>query len=105
VAVHEGDGDAVGSQVRQVADRVGRKARFSLLAVGDDRRPCCLKLLDGDTNRVLVESIEALSRDVAALELSNAFEKLARPGNAAYRFSRNRNFAHGSSPPKNQTGC
>jgi hypothetical protein len=78
----------------------GRKARFSLLTVGDDRGPGCLELLDRLPDRVFVEAIEALPRDAAGVELSDAFEELERPGNAPDRFSRNRNVAHGFSPPR-----
>src|SRR5260370_41535563 len=89
VAVGEGDGDAIGSQVLQAVDWVGGKARLSLLAVGDHRGPSCLELLDGVPDRPLVEGIEACLRNLSSVELGDAFEELARPRNTSDRFSRN----------------
>src|SRR5260370_4752832 len=94
MAVGEGEGDNSGSQVLQAVDRVGGKARLSLLAVGDHPGPSCLELRDGVPHRPLVEGIEACLRNLSSVELGDAFEELARPRDTSDRFSRNRYVAH-----------
>src|SRR2546428_12162370 len=95
MAVREGDGDAVGSQVLQAVDWVGRKARLSLFTVGDHRGAGCLELLDGVPDRLLVEGVEARLCNPSAVELCDAFEELARPRDTPDRFGWNCYVVHG----------
>jgi len=100
VAIREGDGDAVRSEVGQVVEWVGHKARLTLFAVGDHRGASCLELLDGVPDGPLVKGIEARLRNPSGVELCDAFQKLARPRDTPDRFSWNRCVRHRSSLPE-----
>ena len=61
MAVTKGDGYTVRSQVWQAVDRIGDKARFSLLAVADDWGAGRFELLYRVPDRVLEQDIETLA--------------------------------------------
>ncbi len=92
VAVREGNRHAARGEVREPVDRVGREARLSLLAVGDDGRPGLLEAADRVAHGAVEEGLERVFPDAPLPEGAHAVHELDRTGNAADGFG---GYSHG----------
>jgi hypothetical protein len=85
VAVLERDRDASRSEVGESGDGIGREARFSLFAVGDDGRACLLEAADRVRDGGLVERLQSVCPDAPGAERADAFDQLLGTWNTSDR--------------------
>src|SRR5215213_4136654 len=96
VTVSKGNRCAVWSEVLEPFDRIRYEAPFSLLAVGDDRRPGGLEPLDRVQHRGVVQRIQLVLPYLAGGELAHSFYERRRSGDTADGLGR---YRHRKKPP------
>src|SRR5882724_12920661 len=90
MSVRKGNRNPVGSKVAEAGKRVGSKARFRLLTIGDDRRTGLLKALDRILDRAGIGVIQCRAANPPSLETSHGLQQWSRAGNAANWFRQHR---------------
>jgi hypothetical protein len=90
MAVGEGDGDSVGSEVLEPGERIGREAGLGLLTVGEDGGSGLLQSLDGVAECFGVGFFECFTADSLVVEGGEGFNQCCWTGDAADGFSRDR---------------
>ena len=86
VTICERDHGAVGCQVLQPFERIGREARLRLFSVGDHGRARSLEPLDRVAQRSVLEFVEPFGRELASTEGRHAVDEFLGSGDAADGF-------------------